>query len=174
MRPTPQVQATIPNSSLQQSQWISYKPKLSFFICGRHAHTLCSAVGDQGCNTVTAFLSAVMPSSTSPGLWWHPLIYQCCQSRMSQQNSEDTPTHSARQSVIRAVTPSQLSLVLWCRPLLRQGFDGTLWFTSAVRVVCLNKTVIRPMHWKVCGDAFCSRAIALPFLSRQNWMPPSC
>ena len=52
---------------------------------------------------------------------------------------EDTPTHSARQSVIRAVIPSQLSLVLWCRPLLRQGFDGTLWFTSAVRVVCLKK-----------------------------------
>ena len=69
--PTPRVQATIPNPALQRSQWISYELKLSFFICRRHAHTLRSAVGDQGCKTAPAFFRAVMPPCTAPGLWCH-------------------------------------------------------------------------------------------------------
>ena len=81
---------------------------------------------------------------------------------------EDAPTHSALQSGIRAVIPPQLSSVQWCRPPLRQGCDTTLWSARAVIFLCLDKTVTLPVHRKACGDAFCSGAIALSFLSRQD------
>ena len=49
-----------------------------------------------------------------------------------------------------------------------QGCDAALCFAMAVIFLCLDKTAMLPVHRKVSGDAFCSGAITLPFLSRQD------
>ena len=57
------------------------------FICKRHARALCSVVDGQGFNTASAFISAVMLTSTLSGLWCDPVIFQDCHIPMFRQNS---------------------------------------------------------------------------------------
>ena len=47
-----------------------------------------------------------------------------------------------------------------------QGCDATIRFARAIMFKCLDKTVMLPVHQKVCDDAVCSEGVTLPFLSR--------
>ena len=70
MRPTPHSpgQSGHPKFHFTAISMDQLWAEVLLFICRRRAHTLRSAVGDQGCNTAPGFVSAVMPPSDLPGL----------------------------------------------------------------------------------------------------------
>ena len=140
--PFPQVQATIPKLCFTAITMDQLWAEALRFICRRHAHTLRSEVGGQGCNTAPAFVSAVMLTSTSPGLWCHPLICQGCHISMSRQNRNAARASKSLWSRFLFWGYSialSFPTGLWCHPLTSRlarlfcyslaASPGVIWFS---------------------------------------------